>query len=162
MGKYDGVISDYNDNENQVKFSLTDFHFVHNILYINKNLKFILHPSQYSDKFSIKQNNVLDLDKNKIEINPKSIIPIDSTGVPNSIISVDSDDKLKLNYSSDFMVLNNSLYCNLGAGLTRNDHNRITIAIAQFNLTFMNNQLCLDMNAMVDDRNCIKLDSKHR
>ena len=118
MGKYDGVISDYNDDQNQVKFSLTDFHFIDNILHINKNLKFILHQSQYSDKFTIK-NDVLDINKDKIQINPKSIIPVDSTGTPNSIISIDNNDKLKLNYSSDFMLLNNSLYSNLGAGLTR-------------------------------------------
>ena len=76
MGKYDGVIAD-NDNENQVKFSLTDFHFIDNVLHINKNLKFILNSSQYSDKFRIK-NDVLDIDKNKIEINPKSIISKES------------------------------------------------------------------------------------
>ena len=40
--------------------------------------------------------------------------------------------------------------------------NRITIAISQCNLNFVNNQLCLDMNAMVDNFNCIKLDSKNR
>ena len=53
MGKYDGIISDNKESENQVKFSLTDFHFLNNVLYINKNLKFILHSSQYSNKFTI-------------------------------------------------------------------------------------------------------------
>ena len=162
MGKYDGVISDYNDNEHQIRFNLNDFHWTNkNVININKNLNFILHPSQYSDKFMIK-NDVLDIDKDKIQINPKSIIPLDSLGTPNSIISVTNDDKLKLNLSPDFMVLNNSLYCNLGAGLTRDDQNRITIALASCNLKFVNNQLCLDMNAMIDDFNCIKLDDKQR
>ena len=77
MGKYDGVISDYNENENQVKFNMNDFHWSNdNMININKNLKFILHKSQYSDKFSIK-NDTLDINKDKIEINVKSIIPID-------------------------------------------------------------------------------------
>ena len=161
MGKYDGVISDY-ENDNQVNFNLNDFHWSNNMININKNLKFILHKSQYSDKFTI-TNDVLDIDKDKIEINPKSIIPIDqATGTPNTIISVDNYDKLKLNLSSDFMTLNNSLYCNLGAGLTRDDQNRVTIALAKCNLKFVNNQLCLDMNAMINDFNCIKLDDKSR
>ena len=161
MGKYDGVISGNND-ENQVKFSLTDFHFIDNILHVNKNLKFILHSSQYSDKFTIK-NDVLDIDKNKIEINPKSIISIDSTGSPNGTIIVDSNDKLKLNYNSDFFTdYNSSLWVNIGPGLTRNSDNKISIALAQCNLKFVNNQLCLDMNAMINQFNCIKLDDKER
>ena len=161
MGKYDGVITDNND-ENQVKFSLSDFHFIDNILHVNKNLKFILHPSQYSDKFTIK-NDKLDIDKNKIEINPKSIISLDSTGSENGTIIVDSNDKLKINYSSDFFTnYNGTLYFNLGPGLTRDDQNRISIGIAQCNLKFVNNQLCLDMNAMINQFNCIKLDDKQR
>ena len=162
MGKYDGVISDYNENENQVKFNMNDFHWSNgNMININKNLKFILHKSQYSEKFTIK-NDVLDIDKDKIEINPKSIIPVDSTGTPNSIISVNNNDKLKLNLSSDFMTLNNSLYCNLGAGLTRDSVNRITIALAKCNLKFVNNQLCFDTSALIDNFNSIKLDDKQR
>ena len=162
MGKYDGVISDNND-ENQVKFSLIDFHFIDNILHINKNLKFILHSSQYSDKFTIK-NDQLDIDKDKIEINPKSIIPIDSiSGLPNGTIIVDSNDKLKVNYSSDFFTnYNSTIYVNLGPGLTRDSQNRITIAIAKCNLRFINNELCIDMNSMINDFNCIKLDDKQR
>ena len=66
------------------------------MLVINKKLEFILHPSQYSDKFTIK-NDVLDIDKDRIEINPKSIISVDSSGNPNGTIIVDSNDKLKLN-----------------------------------------------------------------
>ena len=162
MGKYDGVISDNSDYQNQTKFNLNDFHWSNdNIININKNLKFILHQSQYSDKFTIK-NDVLDIDKDKIEINPKSIIPIDSSGTPSTIISVNSDDKLMLNLSTDFMTLNNSLYCNLGAGLTRDDQNRITIALAKCNLKFVNNQLCFDTSALIDNFNCIKLDDKQR
>ena len=162
MGKYDGVISDNgNENENQVKFNINDFHWSNdNMININKNLKFILHKSQYSDKFTI-INDVLDIG-DKIEINPKSIIPLDSSGAPNSIISVNTDDKLMINISSDFMSLNNSLYINLGPGLMRDDQNRITIALAKCNLKFVNNQLCLDMNAMINDFNCIKLDDKNR
>ena len=163
MGKYDGsIISDNKDFENQIKFNMNDFHWSNdNIININKNIKFILHKSQYSDKFTI-SNDVLDIDKDKIEINAKSIIPIDSTGAPTSIIGVDQNDKLKINLSTDFMTLNNSLYCNLGAGLTRDDQNRLSIALAQCNLKFINNQLCLDMNAMINDFNCIKLDDKQR
>ena len=162
MGKYDGVISDFKDYESQVKFNMNDFHWSNdNMININKNLKFILHKSQYSDKFTI-TNDMLDIDKNKFEINPKSIISIDSSGVPTSIISVDNNDKLKLNLSSDFMTLNNALYVNLGPGLTRDDQNRLSIALAQCNLKFINNQLCLDMNAMINDFNCIKLDDKQR
>ena len=134
MGKYDGVISDSNDDKNQVKFSLTDFHFIDNVLHINKNLKFILHSSQYSNKFTI-QNDTLDIDKDKIQINPKSIIPIDIGGNPNGTIIVDLNDKLKMKMSSDFITnYNGTLFINLGPGLTRDDQNRITIALAQCNL----------------------------
>ena len=161
MGKYDGVISDNKDYE-QVKFNMNDFHWSNdNMININKNLKFILHKSQYSDKFTI-TNDTLDIDKDKIEINPKSIIPIDSSGVPSTIISVNEDDKLMLNLSSDFMTLNNSLYCNLGAGLTRDDQNRVTIALAKCNLKFINGQLCFDTSALIDNLNTIKLDNKQR
>ena len=163
MGKYDGVISDNGDYENQIKFNMNDFHWSNdNMININKNLKFILHKSQYSDKFTIK-NDTLDIDKDKIEINPKSIIPIDSAGSPTSIIGVDNNDKLKINLSDDFMTLsNNMLYCNLGAGLTRDDQNRITIALASCNLKFINNQLCFDNTSLIDSFNCIKLDDKNR
>ena len=162
MGKYDGVISDNKDFENQIKFNMNDFHWSNdNMININKNLKFILHKSQYSDKFTI-TNDTLDIDKDKIEINPKSIIPIDSSGVPSTIISVNGDDKLMLNLSSDFMNLNNILYCNLGAGLTRDDQNRITIALAKCNLKIVNGQLCFDTNALIDTFNSIKLDDKQR
>ena len=162
MGKYDGIISDNKDFENQIKFNMNDFHWSNdNMININKNLKFILHKSQYSDKFTI-TNDTLDIDKDKIEINPKSIIPIDSSGVPTTIISVNGDDKLILNLSSDFMTLNNMLYCNLGAGLTRDDQNRVTIALAKCNLKFINGQLCFDTSALIDSFNCIKLDDKNR
>ena len=163
MGKYDGVITDNKDFENQIKFNMNDFHWSNdNMININKNLKFILHKSQYSDKFTI-TNDTLDIDKDKIEINPKSIIPIDSSGSPTSIIGIDNNGKIMLNVSSDFMTLNNnSLYCNLGAGLTRDDQNRITIALAACNLKFINEQLCFDTSALIDDFNCIKLDDKQR
>ena len=162
MGKYDGVISDNGDYENQIKFNMNDFHWSNdNMININKNLKFILHKSQYSDKFTI-TNDTLNIDKDKIEINPKSIIPIDSSGVPTSIISVNGDDKLILNLSSDFMTLNNSLYCNLGAGLTRDDQNRVTIALSKCNLMFINGELCFDNTSLIDSFNCIKLDDKNR
>ena len=161
MGKYDGVISDNKDFENQIKFNMNDFHWSNDMININKNIKFILHKSQYSDKFTI-TNDTLDIDKDKIEINPKSIIPIDSSGVPSSIISVDNNDKLMLNLSSDFMNLNNMLYCNLGAGLTRDDQNRVTIDLYGCNLKFINNKLCFDNSSLIDNRNCIKLDDKNR
>ena len=162
MGKYDGVISDFKDYESQVKFNMNEFHFSNdNMININKNLKFILHKSQYSDKFTI-TNDTLDIDKDKIEINPKSIIPIDSSGVPTSIISVNGDDKLILNLSSDFMSLNNALYVNLGPGLTRDDQNRVTINLYGCNLKFINNKLCFDNTSLIDNFNCIKLDDKQR
>ena len=77
---------------------------------------------------------------------------------------MDSNDKLKLNYSSDiFTDYNSTIWINIGPGLTRNSDNKISIALAQCNLTFVNNQLCLDMNAMINnDFNCIKLDDKQR
>ena len=53
MGYLDGISDDKID-ENQTKFSPSDFHFMNNMLFVNKNLKFILHNSQYSDKFTIK------------------------------------------------------------------------------------------------------------
>ena len=162
MGKYDGVISDYNDDQNQVKLSLSDFHFIDNVLHINKNLKLILHPSQYSNKFTI-SNDVLDIDRNKITINPKSIIPLDSTGTPNGTIIVDQNDKLKLHYNSDFFTdFNSTIWLNIGPGLTRNSDNKITIALASCNLKFVNSQLCFDTTALIDEFNCIKLDSKQR
>ena len=160
MGKYDGVISDYKDD--QIKFNMNDFHWSNDLININKNLKFILHRSQYSDKFTIK-NDVLDIDKDKIVINPKSIISMDQSGNANGTIIVDQNDKLKLNYNSDFFTdFNSSIWVNIGPGLTRNSENKITIALASCNLKFINNQLCLDMNAMIDDFNCIKLDDKNR
>ena len=162
MGKYDGVISDNKDFENQIKFNMNDFHWSNdNMININKNIKFILHKSQYSDKFTI-TNDTLDIDKDKIEINPKSIIPIDSSGVPTSIISIDNNDKLKLNLSSDFMTLNNALYVNLGPGLTRDDQNYVTVDLYDCNLKFINNKLCFDNSSLIDNRNCIKLDDKNR
>ena len=161
MGYYDGVVHN-NKGEDQVKFSFNDFHFLNNILHINKNLKFILHPSQYSGKFKI-TNDVLDINKDKIEINPKWIISLDSTGTPNGNIIVDNNDKLKLNYTSDFFIDYNSLlWVNLGAGLTRSSDNRIIIALAKCNLKFVNNQLCLDMDAMINHFNAIKLHDKER
>ena len=162
MGKYDGVISDNGDYEKQIKFNMNDFHWSNdNMININKNLKFILHKSQYSDKFTI-TNDTLDIDKDKIEINPKSIIPIDSSGVPTSIISVNTDDKLILNLSSDFMSLNNTMYVNLGPGLTRDDQNYITVDLYGCNLKFINNKLCFDNSSLIDNFNCIKLDDKQR
>ena len=93
-----------------------------------------------------------------------SIISLDSLGGPNGTIIVDSNDKLQVNYSTgDFLTdYNSSLWINIGPGLTRDSQNRITIALAQCNLKFVNNQLCLDMNAMINDFNCIKLDDKKR
>ena len=79
----------------------TDFHFVNNILYINKNLKFLLHPDQHSDKFTI-LNGKLDINKEKLIINRKSLMKMDSAGNFKGSIMVDSSDKLKLNYNSDF------------------------------------------------------------
>ena len=163
MGYYDGVIHD-DKNEDQVKFSLTDFHLLNTVLHINKNLKFILHSSQYSNRFLIK-NDILDIDKDKIQINPKSIISVDpTTGTPNGTIIVDNNDKLKLNYSSrDFFTdYNSTLWVNIGPGLTRDSNNKISLAISQCNLKFENNQLCIDMNSIINDFNCTKLDDKQR
>ena len=153
MGYYDGDIHDKNESS-QAKFSLTDFHLLNNVLHVNKNLKFILHSSQYSDKFKI-TNDVLDLDKNKIEINPKSIVKVDqTTGAPQGTTMVDNDDKLKLNYNSDFFTdYNSSLWLNIGPPLTRDSNNRITIALSKCYLKIVNGELCLDMDAMVNEFN---------
>ena len=61
MGALDGIKYD-NSEKDDTKFSLSDFHFINNILYENKNLRFILHRSQYIDTFTIK-NDILDLSK---------------------------------------------------------------------------------------------------
>ena len=55
MGYYDGIEYDDNCEKTTTKFSDSDFHFINNILHINKNLKFILHPSQESNKVKIKK-----------------------------------------------------------------------------------------------------------
>ena len=139
MGYLDGISDDKID-ENQTKFSPSDFHFMNNMLFVNKNLKFILHNSQYSDKFTIK-NDVLDINNDKTEIKSKSLITVDSRGTPNGTIIVDNNDKLKLNCTSDFFTdYNSSLWINLGPGLTRDSDNKITIALAKCNLKFVNNQ----------------------
>ena len=164
MGKYDGVISDFKDYESQVKFNMNDFHWSNdNMININKNLKFILHKSQYSDKFNI-TNDVLDIDKNKIQINPKSIIPIDqATGSPNGTIIVDQNDKLKVNYNSDFFTdYNSTIWVNIGNGLHRDSNNKIALNIGSCNLKIINNQLCFDTSAIIDSFNSIKLDDKNR
>ena len=70
MGKYDGIIKEYDDKDS-INFSPTDFHYVENLLYVNKNFELILNRSQYnSDQFTI-TNDVLHIDKDKITINPK-------------------------------------------------------------------------------------------
>ena len=94
MGKYDGILHEEYD-KNVAKYSPSDFHFINNMLYINKNLKSILHRSQYSDTFTIAADK-LDLDKNKIIINSKWIVKIDPTiGIFKGTIMVDNDDKLQ-------------------------------------------------------------------
>ena len=169
MGNFDGVKYDNNEKDD-TKFSPNDFHFLTNVLHISKNLKFILHKSQYSDKFTI-TNDILDLNKDKIEINPKSIVKIDATsGAPQGTIMVDSNNKLKLNYyNSDFLTnysdfltnYNGSKYINIGPGLSRDTNNQMSIALAKCNLKFVNNDLCLDMNAMVNNTSgSITLDDK--
>ena len=70
MGKYDGIIKEY-DDKGSINFSLTDCHYVENLLYVNKNFELILNRSQYnSDQFTI-TNDVLNIDKDEITINPK-------------------------------------------------------------------------------------------
>ena len=164
MGKYDGVISDFKDYESQVKFNMNDFHWSNdNMINVNKNIKLILHKTQYSDKFTIK-NDVLYIDKDKIEINPKSIIPIDqATGSPNGTIIVDQNDKLKVNYNSDFFTdYNSTIWLNIGNGLHRDSDNKISINISSCNFKFINGELCFDASALIDNLNTIKIDNKQR
>ena len=161
MGKYDGVKEEYNDKD-VTKYSPSDFHFVTNMLYVNKNLKFILHKSQYSDKFTI-SNDKLDLDKDKITINPKSIMKIDpTTEAPKGTVMVDSDDKLKLNYNSEFYQdYNGSLWLNLGPGLERNSENKISIAIGCQGVRLLNNRLYLDVSSLINNtRGSITMNTK--
>ena len=163
MGKYDGVISDSKDYE-QVKFNMNDFHWSNdNMININKNIKFILHKSQYSDKFTI-TNDTLDIDKDKIEINPKSIIQIDqTTGSANGTIIVDQNDKLKVNYNSDFFTdYNSTIWLNIGNGLHRDSNNKIALNIGSCNFKFINGELCFDSSALIDNLNTIKIDNKQR
>ena len=95
---------------------------------------------------------MLSLDKDKITINPKSIVKVESTGAPNGTIIVDSNDKLKLNYNSDFIVdYNGSIWCNTGPGLERNSDNKISISLAGCQLHFVNNQLCLSTDALINN-----------
>ena len=107
---------------------------------------------------------MLSLDKDKMEINPKSIVKVDSTGALKGIIMVDSDDKLKLNYNSDFFTdYNGMIWCNIGCGLEHNSDNKISISLAGCQLHFVNNQLCLNADALINKTNgSIWLDDKKR
>ena len=128
MGALDGI--KYDNNEKIVQNIVFQIFILLIIYYINKNLRFILHPAQYSDQLKI-ENDVLSRDKDKIEINPKSIMKRDSTGAAQGTIIVDSDDKLKFNYNSDFYTdYNGTIWCNLGPGLERNSDNKISISLA--------------------------------
>ena len=77
---------------------------------------------------------------------------------------VDSHDKLKLHYNSDFFAdYNGSLWLNIGPGLTRDSNNKMSIALVSCNLKFVNNQLCLDMDAVINNSSgSIGLDDKKR
>ena len=151
MGAFDGIKHDHNQKDD-TKFSTSDFHFINNILQINKNLRFILHRAQYSDQFKI-TNDMLSLDKDRIEINPKSIVKIDPiTSAPKGTIMVDSDDKLKLNYISDFYTdFNSSLWLNIGPGMERDSQNRISISLGCQGVRFINNKFCLDVGALINN-----------
>ena len=135
-------------------------------MYINKNLQFILHRTQYSNQFKITNNDGLSLDKDKIQINPKSIVKIDpSSGAPQGTIMVASDDdKLQLNYNSDFYVdYNGSLWVNIGPELERNSQNQISISLGCQSVRFVNNKLCLDVSALINNTSgSIRMDNKER
>ena len=77
---------------------------------------------------------------------------------------VDSDDKLKLNYNSDFIQdHNSSLWLNIGPGLERNTENKISISLGCQGVRFINNRLCLDVSALINNTNgSITMDSKER
>ena len=151
MGNFDGMIED--KDKDITNFSETDFHFLNNIIYINKNIKFILHPSQYSNNFTV-VNDILDLNKDKININPKSIVKLDpATGAHRGTIMVDpNDDNLKLNHNSDFIEdYNSSLWVNIGPGLERNSQYQIKIALGCQGVRLINNKLCLNVSPLINN-----------
>ena len=127
-------------------------------------MKFLLHRSQHSDKFTI-TNDTLDLDKDKITINPKSIVKIDpTTGAFKGTIIVDSSDELKLNHNSGFYTdYNSSIWRNIGPGLERNSTNKISIALGCQGVRFVNNRLWFDTSSLINNTSgSITVDDKER
>ena len=120
-------------------------------MYLNKNIKIHLNKDQYTNKFK-RVNNQLDIDPDKISINPKSLIKIDSLNkFKGSIITYNDDGMLKLNYNSDlYGDYNGSIWVNISNGLERSSDNKIPIALG-FAAQFDNGKLSLDPLALVNN-----------
>ena len=149
MGIYDGFTNHDEKTESQIEYS-DDFYIISNLLYLNKNIKIHLNTDQYTNKFKL-VNNKLDIDPNQIFINPKSLVKTDSLGKFIGSITIYNDNKLKLNYSSDFYEnFNGSIFLNTGNGIERSSDNKISIALG-FATKFDNGKLSLDTSALVNN-----------
>ena len=84
-------------------------------------------------------------------------------GALKGTIMVDSNDKLKLNYNSDFYQdFNSSLWLNIGPGLERSQ-NPISIALGCQVVRFVYNRLCLDVSSLINNTSgSITMDNKER
>ena len=151
MGIYDGFTNHDEKTESEIEYS-DNFYIISNLLYLNKNIKIHLNMDQYTNKFKLDNNNKLDIDPNKIFINPKSLVKTDSLGnFIGSIMTYNNDNKLKVNYSSDFYEnFNGSIFLNTGNGLQRSSDNKISIALG-FATKFDNGKLSLDTSALVNN-----------
>ena len=89
---------------------------------------------------------------------------INSTGAPRGTIMVDSDDKLNVNYNSDFYQdCNGSIWLNIGQGLERNSEHTISIPLGCQGVRFVNNRLCADVSALISNTaGSITMDEKER
>ena len=147
MGIYDGFTYHDEIKQSEIEYS-DDFYIISNLLYLNKNIKIHLNMDQYTNKFKL-VNNKLDIDHNKIFINPKSLVKIDSLG--NFISSIMTDQSDKLNYNSDlYEDYNGSIWINIGNDLERSSDNKISIALG-FATKFDNGKLSLDTSALVNN-----------
>ena len=143
--------------QSEIEYS-DDFYIIPNILYLNKNIKIRLNNDQYTNKLKI-VNNQLDINPDKIFINPTSLIKIDSlNNFKSSIITCHDDGMLKLIYNSDlYEDYNGSIWVNIVNGLERSSDN--TIISLGFVTKFDNGKMSLDTSALVNNTSgSIRLD----
>ena len=144
--------------QSEIEYS-DDFYIIPNILYLNKNIKIRLNNDQYTNKLKI-VNNQLDINPDKIFINPTSLIKIDSlNNFKSSIITCHDDGMLKLIYNSDlYEDYNGSISVNIVNGLERSSDNTISISLG-FVTKFDNGKMSLDTSALVNNTSgSIRLD----